>query len=728
MKVSRAALVLAVPLLVAAVAAVPAPPPTRRQPVGDRYHGVAVVDDYRWLEDGSSPEVAAWTEAQNRHTRAVLDALPGRDAIRRRVREIRTIAVPRFDDLKAAGGRVFALRSRPPQQQPVLVTLASVDRPDEAKAVVDLNQIDPSGGTSLDWYVPSLDGRRVAVSLARGGSERGDVHVYDVESGQPLPDVVPHVNSGTAGGSLAWDARGEGFYYTRYPRPGERPAADLDFYVQVYYHRLGTPASSDCYEVGRDFPRIAEIELRASPHGRYVLANVQNGDGGEFEQYLRREDGSWTRLSRFDDRVLEAVFDGERLLLLSRAGAPRGRLLTLALRPTGPLGPPQPFLPEGEAVIERSFGWGSTSKIVPGGSHLYLVEQVGGPEEVRVLDRAGKALGVVPLPEVSAVSQVLPEPGRDALLVESASYVEPTTWCRYEPGANGSAGRLAKTALSVDFPISLRDATVSREWAVSKDGSRVPLTVIAPKGIRRDGSNPALLTGYGGFGISEMPRFDPGLRIWLDHGGVFAVANLRGGGEFGEAWHDAGRLLEKQNVFDDFIACAEHLVKAGYTSPRRLGIEGGSNGGLLMGAVLTQRPDLFGAVVSRVGIYDMLRVELSPNGTFNVPEYGSVKDPAQLRALLAYSPYQHVKDGTAYPPVLLTAGANDPRVDPMQSRKMAARLQAATGGRSLVLLRTSAKSGHGIGAALDERIAVEADVWTFLFAELGVPPTFPPRT
>jgi prolyl oligopeptidase len=720
MKVSRAALVLAIPLLVAAVGAVPAPPPTPRQPVEDRDHGVVVVDDYRWLEDGSSPDVAAWTEAQNRYTRAVVDALPGRDAIRRRVREIRTIAVPRFGDLKAAGGRVFALRFRPPQQQPVLVALASVDRPDEAKVVVDLNQIDPSGGTSMDWYVPSLDGRRVAVSLARGGSERGDLHVYDVESGQPLPDVVLHVNSGTAGGSLAWDARGEGFYYTRYPRPGERPAADLDFYVHVYYHPLGRPASSDRYEVGRDLPRIAEIELRASPHGRYVLANVQNGDGGEFEQYLRREDGPWTRLSRFEDRVLEAVFDGERLLLLSRAGAPRGRLLTLALRPTGPLGPPQPFLPEGEGVIEPSFGWGSTSKIVPAGKHLYLVEQVGGPEEVRVLDHAGKALGVVPLPEVSAVSQVLSEPGRDTLLVESASYVEPTTWYRYEPGANGSAGRLAKTALSVDFPISLRDATVSREWAVSKDGTRVPLTVIAPKGIRRDGSNPALLTGYGGFGISETPAFDPGLRIWLDHGGVFAVANLRGGGEFGGAWHDAGRLLEKQNVFDDFIACAEHLVKAGYTNPRRLGIEGGSNGGLLMGAVLTQRPDLFGAVVSRVGIYDMLRVELSPNGTFNVPEYGSVKDPAQFRALLAYSPYHHVKDGTAYPPVLLTAGANDPRVDPMQSRKMAARLQAATGGRRLVLLRTSAKAGHGIGSALDERIALEADVWTFLFAALGV--------
>jgi prolyl oligopeptidase len=350
--------------------------------------------------------------------------------------------------------------------------------------------------------------------------------------------------------------------------------------------------------------------------------------------------------------------------------------------------------------------------------HLYLVEQVGGPEEVRLFDRSGKALGVVPLAEASA-DQVVPEPGRNALLVQSTSYVEPTAWYRFEPGANGSAGRLTKTALFVDFPISLRDGTVTREWAVSKDGTRMPLTVIAPKRVRRDGTNPTLLTGYGGYGISQTPRFDPGLRIWLDHGGVFAVASLRGGGEFGEAWHDAGRLLLKQNVFDDFIACAEHLVKEGYTSPKRLGIEGGSNGGLLMGAVLTQRPDLFGAVVSHVGIYDMLRAELSPNGAFNVPEYGSVKDPAQFRALLAYSPYQHVKDGTAYPPVLLATGANDPRVDPMQSRKMTARLQAAAG-RSLILLRASATSGHGIGSGLDERIAVETDRWAFLFSQLSV--------
>ncbi|HUL80142.1 MAG TPA: prolyl oligopeptidase family serine peptidase [Vicinamibacteria bacterium] len=712
---------LAVPLLVAASGTPIGPPPTRRAPVEDRYHGVSVVDQYRWLEDASSPEVTAWTEAQNRYTRSVLDALPGAAALRRRVREIRRIEIPRFGGLKAAGGRLFALRFRPPRQQPVLVALSSVDRPDEARVVVDPNLLDPSGGTSMDWYSPSLDGRRVAVSLAKGGSERGELHVYDVDSGKALSDVIPRVNYGTAGGSLAWDARSEGFYYTRYPRPGERPEADLDFYVHVYYHRLGTPDSADRYEIGKDFPRIAEIDLRTGPDGRYVLANVANGDGGEYEQHVRREDGSWTRLSHFEDRILEGVFDpaGESLILLSRAGAPRGRLLKLALRPTGPLDPPQPFLPEGEAVLEAAF-FDSTSKVVPTRERLSLVEQVGGAEEVRILDRAGRPERVVPLPDASAVYQVLPEPGRDALLVHSASYVEPATWYRFEPGAAASPGRLTKTALSVEFPISLRDATVSREWAVSKDGTRVPLTVVAPKGAPRDGTSPALLTGYGGYGISLTPFFDPGLRIWLDHGGVFAVANLRGGGEFGQAWHDAGKLVAKQNVFDDFVACAEHLVKSGYASPRRLAIEGGSNGGLLMGAVLTQRPDLFAAVVSHVGIYDMLRVELSPNGAFNVPEFGSVKDAPQFRALYAYSPYHHVKDGAAYPPVLFPTGANDPRVDPMHSRKMAARLQAATGGKSLVLLRASSSSGHGMGTALDERIALEGDVWTFLFAQLGI--------
>jgi prolyl oligopeptidase len=307
----------------------------------------------------------------------------------------------------------------------------------------------------------------------------------------------------------------------------------------------------------------------------------------------------------------------------------------------------------------------------------------------------------------------------DAVIYRTSSYTEPTTWYRWK----AASGRTARTALSVPFPVDLSDVEVVRDWATSKDGTRVPMTILHRKGMKLDGNNPALLTGYGGYGISMTPSFNPGLRIWLDHGGVMVIANLRGGLEFGEEWHRGGNLTRKQNVFDDFIACAEHLVRAGYTNKNRLAIEGASNGGLLMGAALTQRPDLFKAVVSHVGIYDSLRVELDPNGVFNVPEVGTVRDPEQFRALYAYSPYHHVRDGTAYPPVLFLTGANDPRVNPMHSRKMTARLQAA--GARTVLLRTSATSGHGLGTRLDERIEQEVDVLAFLFDQLqmgaGIP-------
>jgi prolyl oligopeptidase len=316
---------------------------------------------------------------------------------------------------------------------------------------------------------------------------------------------------------------------------------------------------------------------------------------------------------------------------------------------------------------------------------------------------------------------VTPLTGRDkdSILFQSGSFVQPASWERFQPSTTG-AGKTVGTALSKPFPLDFSDTEVVREWVFSRDGTKVPLNIIRPKKTVLNGSNPVLLTGYGGYDISLGPHLDPINRLWLDQGGVLAVANLRGGGEFGEDWHRAGNLTHKQNVFDDFIACSEYLIKSGYTSAERLAIEGGSNGGLLMGAVMTQRPELFKAVVSYVGDYDMLRSELSPNGAFNTTEYGTVKDPEQFHALYAYSPYHRVKDGIHYPAVLFLTGANDPRVDPMQSRKMAARLQAATGGKSLVLLRTSADTGHGYGTSLDQQINEEVDVFAFLFSQLGI--------
>ena len=699
----------------AALAGPAGPPAAARVPVTDEYHGVKVVDDYRWLEDGNDPKVKEWSAAQNAWARAYLDRLPGRDALRAEITRIRKIALPRYGPLRFAGSTLFAMKVDPPKQQPLLVALASEDDPATARVVVDPNLLDPTGGTSIDWYVPSPDGTRVAVSLSQGGSERGDARVFETATGREVGAAVPRVNYGTAGGSLAWDADGSGFFYTRYPREGERPAVDLDFYVQVYHHRIGSQTDGDRYEIGRDFPRIAEIELDRSSDGRFVLANVQNGDGGEFSQHLRSPDGGWTRLTGFADRIVHAVFGpDDALYLLSRAGAPRGKVLRLPLGGPVSMDGATTLIPEGEGTIDFSFS--QTSGIVPGRSRLFVTTGVGGPQQVRVFDLSGHEKTPLPVPPMSAVSQVVARPGTDTVLFQAASFLEPTAWYRIEDGASAAV----KTALSPRWPLDFGDAEVVSEWAVSKDGTRVPLSIVRRKGLKLDGRNPTLLTGYGGYGISQKPRYDPGLRVWLDRGGVFALAGLRGGSEFGEDWHDAGRLTRKQNVFDDFMACAERLLATGYTTPDRLAIEGGSNGGLLMGAALTQRPDLFRAVVSHAGIYDMLRVELSANGAFNIPEFGTVKDPDQFRALHGYSPYHHVTDGKSYPAVLFLTGANDPRVDPMQSRKMTARMQAA--GASPVLLRTSAASGHGFGTPLDERIEAEVDTRAFLFERLGIAP------
>ena len=352
--------------------------------------------------------------------------------------------------------------------------------------------------------------------------------------------------------------------------------------------------------------------------------------------------------------------------------------------------------------------------IVPTAHRLYVLGLWGGPSDVRVFDLQGHEQSRIPVSPVSAVNTLVPLDGDD-VIYQSESYLTPAAWFRFD----SASGKTERTNLFMRPAADFSDAEVVREFATSKDGTKIPVNIIRRKGTKLDGKNPTLLTGYGGYGISISPAYDVNVRIWLDQGGVFAEANLRGGAEYGDDWHRAGMLTKKQNVFDDFAACAEHLILAGYTNSSRLAIQGGSNGGLLMGAELTQHPKLFRAVASSVGIYDTLRNELSPNAVFNVTEYGSVKDSVQFRALYAYSPYHHVVDRTAYPAVLFLTGANDPRVNPMHSRKMTARLQAATSSGLPVLLRTSSNSGH-INASLNDRIERTADIYAFFLHELGV--------
>jgi prolyl oligopeptidase len=681
-------------------------PATPKKTVVDTYHGVDVADDYRWLEDAADPEVRAWSDAQNARTRATLDHLPGVDAIRKRVTELMKTTSVSYRGVHARGETLFAMKNQPPKQQAFLVAMKAPGDPATERVVLDPATLDAKGTTAIDFYVPSLDGKFVAVSLSEKGSESGTVHCYETATGKEIGEPIPRVNGGTAGGSVAWNADGSGFWYTRYPHEGERPAEDMDFFQQVWFHKIGTPTSSDTYEIGREFPRIAEIHLSTDDRGVYVLVNVSNGDGGEHAFWVRGPKGAWTQFTNFEDQIVAASIDHfGTVCLLSRNGAPRGKILRADITDRSPA-TATVIVPESATTIE--------SFVVAEGC-IFVVDQTGGPESVRAIGLSRRAQSDLKLPSAPAVGGIV-RLGGDDVLIQTQTYVEPPTWRRL----HAPDGSLQDTPLSDPATVDFSDAEVVREFATSKDGTRVPMTIVRPKNAKLDGANPTLLYAYGGYGICMAPRYSKTLRVWLDAGGVYVVANLRGGGEFGEEWHKAGNLVNKQNVFDDFAACAQRLVELGYTKPERLAFEGGSNGGLLMGAMIAQHPELCRAVVSHVGIYDMLRVETTPNGAFNVTEFGTVKDEAQFKALYAYSPYHHVVDGTAYPAVMFMTGANDPRVDPYNSRKMTARLQAATSSDHPVLLRTSANSGHGMGSSLDQRIEEQVDVHAFLFHELGV--------
>ena len=532
-------------------------PAADKRPVTDRYHGIAVVDDYRWLENWEDPQVKQWTAAENARTREYLDALPARMQVKQRVEELVGASVS-FSGLQYRPGTVFALKFDPAKQQPFLVGLRSPSDAAGARVIVDPNALDAKGGIAIDLFAPSRDGSLVAVALSESGSEDSAARVFETATGKERGDRVPRVNFATAGGSIAWNREGSGFYYTRYPQGNERPPADANFYQQVYFHKLGTESTADTYVIGKDFPRIAEIQLAASGDGRWLLAAVANGDGGEFAHYLMDAAGRWTQLTRFEDAIVLAKFGADDMLyLLSRKNAPRGKILRVALA--------DPQLAKAEVVVPQSSGSGpdersraSIANLVPTATRLYVIDVVGGPSRVRVFDRRGKQLGDVPSPVPSGSVDAILRMDGDEALFHVAGYLEPAAWYRLDSGG----GTPARTALFETSPATFADTEVVREFATSKDGTQVPVNIIRRKGTRLDGTNPVLLEAYGGYGISLSPGFLGYMgRVWLDQGGVYVIANLRGGGEYGEEWHRAGNLTRKQNVFDDFIACAQHLIR-----------------------------------------------------------------------------------------------------------------------------------------------------------------------
>lgn len=749
----------ALAVIVAPLALAGAPPTTEKRPVTDELQGVKIVDDYRWLEDWNDEAVKEWSKKQNEYARTRLDAIKCAPALRARLTELENSVGVEYHDVHYAGGRYFASKSQPPKEQPLIVSLPSLESTKGEVVIFDPNVVDKEGGTSFDWFVPSPDGKYVAISLSEGGSEAGNVHIYHAADGRELKeDVVPRVNGGTAGGSMAWMPDSSGFFYTRYPREGEREGRDMHFYTMVFFHKMGTPTSDDRYECGKDYPKINEIEIEVSPKGDWVLTNVQNGDGGEFIQDVRpiAKEGEWTRLTKWEDRVVEAKFgrDGA-MYLISRSKAPMGKVLRLELSESEApsLAKATELIPEQkEGSIESSFD--ARGGIWLTDSRIYVAYQMGGPNNLRAFNLKGKALDTIPQPPFSTIEGVMPLEGDD-LAFAVDSYTTPPAYYHYRAGETD--GKMTKTALFVPEPPGMPRLGVRREFAVSKDGTRVPVHIVAREEVlvalakidaamasSKDGASktqavielkdtdgstlqmrspiPTVVWGYGGYGVNMTPTYSRRRLLWVEQGGIFAIANIRGGGEYGDRWHLEGNLTKKQNVFDDFYAATRYMIEKGYTTPDKMAIVGGSNGGLLMGATFTQHPDVCKAVVSSVGIYDMLRVELSPNGEFNITEFGTVQDKEQFRAMHAYSPYHHVKEGTKYPAILFLTGANDPRVDPMQSRKMTALLQAAQqkfdGGT--VLLRTSGNTGHGMGTPLSARIEQSVDLYGFLFDQLGL--------
>jgi prolyl oligopeptidase len=676
--------------------------PAARIPATTTYHGVAVTEDYRWLEDSTSPETTAWTEAQQTRTRAYLDAIPWRPALRARVEELLREDSTAYSSLAGGGELVFALKEQRPRQRPMLVALTDLDDLGTERVVLDPVEVDPSGETTIDWFVPSPDGSRVAVSLSEHGSEDGTLHVYDVASGEHTGEPIPHVN--VMGGSMAWRHDGAALWYTL-------PADPAGFQQRVWFRDL--EPGTDTVDLTGPFaePRISENFLSSSPGGRWVMDRVQKGDGGEWQILLRSQDETvgWWQVADIPDSCIQAVLGDDALYLLSRRGAPHGQVLRLALEPGVTVADAETLVPAGDRSIDDVAVTADT---------LWVVDLDGGPQHVRRFDLSGSELPPVDVPPVSSVSFFFARLARlrpDLVAWMNTSFTDPGTWWIAPDG-----GEPRPTGLRTTTSVDLSGYRVTREMATSKDGTLVPISVIAAPDTPRDGSAPALLVAYGGYGISLVPRFDPERLLWLEQGGVYAVANIRGGGEYGEEWHQGGRLTTKQNCFDDFIACAEHLTSEGYTSHDRLAILGGSNGGLLMGAVLTQRPDLARAVVAAVPVLDSLRAETATNGVFNTTEFGTVEDPEQFAALMAYSPYHHVEDQTSYPAVLLTAGEHDTRVEAWHAKKMTARLQAATRSEHPVLLRMEA-GGH-LDGSLDQRVEESTDIHCFLFDQLGIDP------
>jgi prolyl oligopeptidase len=677
-------------------------PPTRRVDVKEKLFGVEVSDPYRWLEDAQDPAVQAWMAEQDRVARAALRALPGRDRLLRRFRELYYL-----DAVSAPlhrGSRYFYTRRHADREKAIVYWREGEQG--EERVLLDPNRMSADGSTALGVWVPTYDGRTVAYGVRPNNADEATLHVMDVATGKVSEvDVIEGAKYATP----SWTPEGDGFYYTWLPTDPTIPVADRPGRAEIRFHRLGTPASSDrqVHPATGDPRTFLTVDL--SRDGRWLFAYVSHGwnSADVYLRDLKSEDPAWRPLVVGKDALYGVEAWRDRFYILTNENAPRFRVLRAEAAAPERAAWVEIVAEHPQAVIEEL-------RLL--GDHLVLgyLENAASRLEVRTLD--GQRVREVALPVLGSTFGLTGNPDEDEAFFGYQSF---TT----APEIHRTAIRTGQTSLwsAVKVPVDPSPFAVEQVWYPSRDGTRVSMFVVRRKDLKRDGSTPFVLYGYGGFSASERPAFTTGLFPWLEAGGAFAVPNLRGGGEYGEEWHRAGMLHNKQNVFDDFIAAAEYLVAGGYTRPERLAIMGGSNGGLLVGAAMVQRPELFRVVFCAVPLLDMVRYHLFGSGKTWIPEYGSAENEGDFRTLYRYSPYHHVRPAP-YPAVLMSSADTDDRVDPMHARKMTAALQAATTSGRPVVLRIEKNAGHGGADMVKQAVELSADRYAFLMREVGLAP------
>jgi prolyl oligopeptidase len=679
----------------------PPPSPTRDDGTVEEIHGISVADPYRWLEDGDQPETRAWVGLQNDRTRAVLDQLPERARLHQQLGAL--LRAGSSVACATAGERVFSLDRWGHHDQAVLVVRPAA-KPGLARTIVDPVRVGDDPTSAIDWYHPSRDGSLVAFGVSSSGDERSTLHVVDVASGARLDEAIPN----TRAASVAWAPDGSGFAYTRYPLTGEVPESELEYWRKVYWHTLGDPHERDAV-VWEDLPdKTAWPNVSLSVDGRWLLVHVSLGWSRVDVHLLDRHTGSRTVMIEGIDAVSSFEVVGDQLIGVTTLDADRGRVVSAPMVASWHDNWCT-IVAEGEAVIEAA---------VTTPSSLLVLRSRSAVAQLDRYDHDGTNHATVDLPELGSVVALSASDHADRVFVSFTSFARPPTLLRWDGAGLSDWSRLGEGAGALDGP---RGTYVVEQVSYeSTDGTPVPMFLIRAEATVPNPETPCVLTGYGGFAVTMGPAYSAAIVAVCDDGGLYAVANIRGGAEEGESWHRAGMREHKQQSFDDFAAAADWLVASGSTSRARLAIRGGSNGGLLMGATITQRPDICRAAQIAVPLLDMVRYPRFLIAELWISEYGNPDLAHELAWLYEYSPYHHVVDGTCYPAVLLTTAEDDSRVDPMHARKMAARLQAATacGEDHPVLLRQEASAGHGQGKPVSRQADELADVLAFLWWQL----------